>query len=50
MAWKEKARRAAVQEASEEERRRLEEEQHAFESLMGYNQDAAYGAGPRKER
>lgn len=48
-AWREHARRTAVQEATEEERRRLEAEQRAFEGLMGYNRETAYGIRDRKE-
>lgn len=47
--WQEHTRRAAVQEASEEERRRLEAEQRAFEGLMGYSPETAYGIADGKE-
>ena len=33
----------AVQEVSEAERRRFEAEQQAFESMLNYNADTAYG-------
>ena len=35
--------RVAAEEASEEERRQLLAEQRAFESMLNYNQDTAYG-------
>lgn len=35
--------RAAAEEASEEELRQLKAEQKAFESMLNYNQDTAYG-------
>ena len=43
--WKAKERfqAKAVQEVSEAERRRFEAEQQAFESMLNYNADTAYG-------
>lgn len=35
--------KVAVQEASEEERRQLVAQQRAFESMLNYNVEAAYG-------
>lgn len=35
--------RKAAEDASEEERRQLLAEQRAFESMLNYNQDTAYG-------
>lgn len=35
--------RVAAEEASEEERRQLVADQRAFESMLNYNQDTAYG-------
>jgi hypothetical protein len=35
--------RVAAEEASEEERRQLLAEQKAFDSMLNYNQDTAYG-------
>ena len=37
--------RRAAAEATEEERRQLIAQQQAFESMLSYNQDAAYGVG-----
>jgi predicted negative regulator of RcsB-dependent stress response len=43
--WKarERFQAKAVQEVSEAERRRFEAEQQAFESMLNYNVDTAYG-------
>lgn len=45
LGWKArgKFRPPSAQEISEEERRRFEAEQQAFQSIMGYNADTAYG-------
>lgn len=42
-AWSKHTREAIVAEASEEERRRLKAEQMAFERMLNYNVDTAYG-------
>ncbi len=43
--WKAKERfqQKAVQEVREEERRRVEEDQRAFNDMLNYNIDTAYG-------
>lgn len=42
-AWMRHTKRAAAAEASEEERRALIQEQKAFETMLNYNSDRAYG-------
>lgn len=42
-AWEAHTRRAVADEASEEERRAMKAEQQAFESMLNYNMDTAYG-------
>lgn len=42
-AWQERTRQAAVKEATEEERRVLAEQQRAFEGMLNYSADQAYG-------
>ena len=42
-AWRKHATKAAAEEATEEERRALAAEQRAFEAMLSYNLDAAYG-------
>ena len=42
-AWTEHTRRAVAKEATEEERRIAVEEQRAFESMLNYNPEQAYG-------
>ena len=41
--WQEHTRTAAAQEATEEERRQLAESQRAFEGMLHYNTEQAYG-------
>lgn len=43
IAWTEHTRQAAVSEATEEERRQLRAEQKAFEGMLNYNPETAYG-------
>ncbi len=38
-------KRPAAEEVTEEQRRRLIAQQQAFEEMLHYNQDTAYGAG-----
>ena len=45
-AWLEHTRRSARQEATEEERRALIADQRAFENMLSYNTDTAYGLVP----
>lgn len=42
-AWQERARQAVAKEATEEERRQLMEQQRAFEGMLNYNVEQAYG-------
>ena len=42
-AFRQHSTRVAAEEASEEERRQLQAEQRAFENMLNYNQDTAYG-------
>lgn len=42
-AFRKHSTRVAAQEASEEERRQLIAEQKAFDNMLNYNQDTAYG-------
>ena len=42
-AFRAHSNRVAAEEASEEERRQLIADQRAFESMLSYNQDTAYG-------
>lgn len=42
-AWQEHARKAVAKEATEEERKQLAEEQRAFEGMLNYNLEQAYG-------
>ncbi len=42
-AFRKHSNRVAAEEASEEERRQLIAEQRAFESMLNYNPDTAYG-------
>ena len=41
--WQEHTKKVVAEEATEEERKRLVEEQHAFESMLNYNPEQAYG-------
>lgn len=45
ISWQKHTERAVVQEATEEEKRQLEAEQKAFNGLMNYNAEMAYGIG-----
>ena len=45
-AWIEHTHRAVAEEVTEEEKRRAKAEQQAFESMMNYNADIAYGGRP----
>ena len=42
-AWYERARKAVAEEATEEERRQIVEQQRAFEGMLNYNLEQAYG-------
>lgn len=42
-AWQEHTRQAVAKEATEEERRQLVESQRAFEGMLNYNTEQAYG-------
>ena len=42
-AFRKHSSRVAAEEASEEERRQLIADQRAFETMLNYNQDTAYG-------
>ena len=42
-AWIEHTHRAVAEEVSEEEKRKAKAEQQAFESMINYNVDIAYG-------
>lgn len=42
-AWIDHTRKAVAEEVSEEEKRRLKAEQQAFDGMLNYNADIAYG-------
>lgn len=42
-AWQDHAKRVVAEEATEEERRQLIESQRAFEGMLNYNAEQAYG-------
>jgi predicted negative regulator of RcsB-dependent stress response len=46
IAWQEHTHKCARQEATEEERRSLLADQRAFENMLSYNTDMAYGLVP----
>lgn len=43
IAWQAHTRRAVAEEANDEERRAILAEQRAFEGMLNYNADTAYG-------
>lgn len=43
IAWQAHTRKAVSEEASEEERRQLQAQQKAFEGMLNYNTEMAYG-------